>query len=265
MVIAMAENRTRWRGTPHWTPYQRLLRSVGAYLDMQSASQIYVLEINDGFLLRFRSREDPWRLASVRLDSAELLASDAHRQERRLERQTPEGTRAGGYEDILRAIGYHLEQVSARQVALDEVDGGYAVTYHYNAAGDMTIQKHRTTITASDAEEVLRQARGRRRPGQRVRFSPPGETEHGDLDASRVSGEAPPSELALTSTLTERQTEILVLIAQGARDREIAERLCISESTAKKHVQNVLRKLRARNRVEAVARLRGESSVPATG
>ena len=58
-----------------------------------------------------------------------------------------------------------------------------------------------------------------------------------------------------TANLTEREDEILRLIAEGARDREIAEQLFISESTVKKHVQNVLRKLHARNRVEAVSHL----------
>lgn len=57
------------------------------------------------------------------------------------------------------------------------------------------------------------------------------------------------------SNLTEREEEILRLIARGARDREIAQQLYISESTVKKHVQNVLRKLQARNRVEAVSYL----------
>jgi len=61
------------------------------------------------------------------------------------------------------------------------------------------------------------------------------------------------------ANLTEREDEILRLIARGARDREIAEQLFISESTVKKHVQNVLRKLHARNRVEAVSRLDADS------
>lgn len=61
------------------------------------------------------------------------------------------------------------------------------------------------------------------------------------------------------ANLTEREDEILRLIARGARDREIAEQLFISESTVKKHVQNVLRKLHARNRVEAVSHLDPES------
>lgn len=64
-----------------------------------------------------------------------------------------------------------------------------------------------------------------------------------------------PEDNKTTANLTEREDEILRLIARGARDREIAEQLFISESTVKKHVQNVLRKLHARNRVEAVSHL----------
>jgi DNA-binding NarL/FixJ family response regulator len=55
--------------------------------------------------------------------------------------------------------------------------------------------------------------------------------------------------------LSSREREVLELIARGARDREIATILVVSEGTVKKHVQNILRKLHARNRAEAVARL----------
>jgi two-component system NarL family response regulator len=60
-------------------------------------------------------------------------------------------------------------------------------------------------------------------------------------------------------TLTARENEVLELIATGARDREIADQLVVTESTVKKHVQNILRKLHARNRAEAVARMRDGS------
>jgi DNA-binding NarL/FixJ family response regulator len=62
--------------------------------------------------------------------------------------------------------------------------------------------------------------------------------------------------LEVTSNLTDRELEVLRLLANGATDRQIAERLVIAESTAKKHVQHILRKLRARNRAEAVAKFR---------
>jgi two-component system NarL family response regulator len=63
--------------------------------------------------------------------------------------------------------------------------------------------------------------------------------------------------LAAEVTLTPREREVLEQIARGARDREVAAALIVTESTVKKHVQNILRKLHARNRAEAVARLGG--------
>lgn len=70
-------------------------------------------------------------------------------------------------------------------------------------------------------------------------------------------GSAAASHRAAELSLTAREQEVLELISQGLRDRDIAERLVIGESTVKKHVQNILRKLHARNRAEAVARMRG--------
>ena len=55
------------------------------------------------------------------------------------------------------------------------------------------------------------------------------------------------------ASLTPRQEQVVELIAQGATDREIAKLLRISESTAHKHVQNALRRLKARTRSQLVA------------
>jgi DNA-binding NarL/FixJ family response regulator len=51
--------------------------------------------------------------------------------------------------------------------------------------------------------------------------------------------------------LTTREREVLQLISQGYRDRDIAQGLHISEKTVQKHVQSVLSKLGAQNRTEA--------------
>ncbi len=50
--------------------------------------------------------------------------------------------------------------------------------------------------------------------------------------------------------LTERETEILKMVAKGMEYKQIAERLVISHRTVQNHVQNTLRKLQMHNRVE---------------
>ena len=55
------------------------------------------------------------------------------------------------------------------------------------------------------------------------------------------------------AVLSEREREVLALIARGARNREIAEELSISEFTVKRHVQNILSKLNVPSRRAAGA------------
>jgi DNA-binding NarL/FixJ family response regulator len=64
----------------------------------------------------------------------------------------------------------------------------------------------------------------------------------------RIS-DAPVSERGETA-LTERETEVLKMVAKGLSYRQIAERLVLSHRTVQNHVQNTLRKLQMHNRVE---------------
>jgi two-component system, NarL family, response regulator LiaR len=57
---------------------------------------------------------------------------------------------------------------------------------------------------------------------------------------------------ALVEELTEREMEVLRLLAQGRTNKEIASELVITERTAKFHVSSILGKLGAGNRTEAV-------------
>jgi len=51
--------------------------------------------------------------------------------------------------------------------------------------------------------------------------------------------------------LSDRESEILDLVAQGLRNKEIASRLCIAEKTVKNHVSNILKALQVNSRTEA--------------
>ncbi|HEY1296443.1 MAG TPA: LuxR C-terminal-related transcriptional regulator [Chloroflexota bacterium] len=64
------------------------------------------------------------------------------------------------------------------------------------------------------------------------------------------------SEPVLVEPLTEREMEVLRLVADGQPNREIANELVVVLDTVKKHVRNILRKLGACNRTHSVARAR---------
>ena len=70
---------------------------------------------------------------------------------------------------------------------------------------------------------------------------------HVRLDAVEATG---------GEALSERELEVLRVMAEGLGNREIGERLFVSEATVKTHVQRILRKLDSTSRTRAVARAR---------
>ena len=63
----------------------------------------------------------------------------------------------------------------------------------------------------------------------------------------------PPVAPAYPDGLTQREVEVLRLVASGKSNREIAEELVIAEGTARRHVNNIYDKIGARNRAEATS------------
>jgi DNA-binding CsgD family transcriptional regulator len=72
--------------------------------------------------------------------------------------------------------------------------------------------------------------------------------------APAVAAESLPEVAELDELLTPRELEVLRLMARGNTNLAIAKALVVAEGTVKYHVKNILRKLRAANRADAVAR-----------
>jgi DNA-binding CsgD family transcriptional regulator len=69
------------------------------------------------------------------------------------------------------------------------------------------------------------------------------------LNGARLAVQTPPDD---GPRLTDRETEVLRLVAKGLSYKQIAERLVLSHRTVQNHVQNTLNKLQLHNRVELV-------------
>ena len=124
---------------------------------------------------------------------------------------------------------------------------------------------HVLMLTASEQEPDLLAALRVGAAGYLLKDTPPAELVAAVLGAGagepripasiagRVLGELDTGGVGAIEDLSPREREVIELMAEGLRNREIAARLFLSEATIKTHVRHVLAKLRLRNRAEAAA------------
>jgi DNA-binding CsgD family transcriptional regulator len=119
-----------------------------------------------------------------------------------------------------------------RSYVLNEPDGWVGTVCHYRASGPDAIRAHaeQVGIPVDDIVEV----------GELVVLQPDD-----------------------VSELTSREREVLGLVAEGLRNRDIAERLVLSVRTVDHHVSAIMRKLRAGSRVAAVVEARRQGLLAA--
>ncbi|KAE8763709.1 response regulator [Georgenia thermotolerans] len=176
---------------------------------------------------------------------------------------------AGDGAQAVRLLGSHRADVVLMDVRMPTMDG-LAATAEVTGGGDGEGPRV-IILTTFDVDEYVLKAIKAGASGFLLKDAPPEEmlaairTVHaGDAviapsSTKRLIGhlaqvlpeteKAPP---AVLDALTDREREVLVLMARGRSNTEIAGELYVAEATVKTHVGRVLAKLGARDRVQAV-------------
>jgi DNA-binding NarL/FixJ family response regulator len=132
-----------------------------------------------------------------------------------------EGLRAG-------ALGYSLKDITAEQLAM---------TIRTAASGQVLLQPD----IASKVFSALTPSSSTKSPASSTNYTSFSSTPTTYIERT-----------VYIEQLTEREREILALVAKGASNRQVAERLYVTEGTVKNHMSNILSKLGVRDRTQAV-------------
>jgi DNA-binding NarL/FixJ family response regulator len=86
-----------------------------------------------------------------------------------------------------------------------------------------------------------------------------------DREVTPLSEDRPAKSSAdMPESLTERELDVLELIAEGDSNQEIARKLVVTVATVKTHVNHIFGKLGAESRVQVIARARAAGLLPRT-
>ena len=143
--------------------YQSMLRVLGSRLDEGSAHQISVTEMADGYNVRYQQDPDSAESVQAFYSHQGLLSMEADMKRRK---GHSVGSPQGKYQDILRALGYELDQVGAHNIVFDEMKDGFLVTYSFLDASDRRTLQKRAAIFGPKGN-LLEDAYARRKPRKR--------------------------------------------------------------------------------------------------
>lgn len=160
--------------------YQNRLRVIGRFIDEQELHSITLIEFAEGFIIRASRAGEPWPIAVELGDRkvTELMREAIQaRGEGEIEREARE-LLPTGYEDMLRSIGFELDQRIAESVVVSELPSLFAVTglepVVGNSVGEPSYRPFSEAFGPDETRLLLRTAFSRRGTHQHIQqYIPP--------------------------------------------------------------------------------------------
>lgn len=145
--------------------YQKLLRAIGAFFDAAGAEDVSVMETDAGFVARFYAPDSGLELQSRRF-SAEALLGESAAAGRRSDATGESARREDSYENVLRTLGWELDDVAAATITVDELPSEFYVSWlARNPVEGLVVTKRHATVGMDALTSMLHDAEGRRKPG----------------------------------------------------------------------------------------------------
>jgi DNA-binding NarL/FixJ family response regulator len=164
-------------------------------------------------------------------------------------------SQASTVQEAIQQYREHRPDITLMETQLPDLDGIealIAIRAEFPAARIMV-------LTSCDGDVDVQRALKAGASGYLLKNTPPSELlqeirkVHSGQKVVQAEMAAKLAEHLGEDTLSAREVEVLVLVAEGNRNRAIGERLCITEETVKVHLRHILDKVGAKDRTEAIA------------